>query len=363
MTGSNTAYAGGLIIVTEIDYVTLYPSMVKSLTVDLSSLATLTVASPTLPTSTTLFRSGMVASISRSDVTSSLMLTSLAQWSMTTMSAFPSNTAAIEHQLKFDHKAWNDRIASLSLAAIVLIVLLLLSLMVYAIYQRIRGKCHTCQDNERQIEKYKNGELKRVSPDMVKSRGLAQNSCYGTPSDRDAELGDPNESPNPAKVSFWDRVNGAFKSKVQDYDNQILSSASGEEHTIGGRPIYTETNEDFAHRSYLPAAPPPPQARDYDPDSHLNYAYSPPSPSIYSRPGASDVSPPQEQYARGDASHGNMPDDQQLTSYSAYLENVWGQRKDANIAENQTRTQYRSRTYGGLPHPEDFDDVYFRDGL
>lgn len=362
MIGSNTAYAGGLIIDTETDYVTLYPSVVKSFTVDLSSLTTLTVASPTLPTSATLVRSGTAASISCSDATSSPMLTSSAQSSMTTMSVFPSSTAAPEHQVKSDHKVWNDRMASLSLAAIILVVLLLLSLMVYAIYQRIRGKCHKCQDNERQIEKYKNGELKRVSPDMVKSRGLAQTPSNWTPADRDIELGNLNEPPIPAKVSIWDRAKGAFKLKAHDKNNQVRSSAPNEEHNIDGCPIYAETDAVFTHRSSLPAAPPPPQARDYDSDSYLNNAYSPSSPSIYSRPGASDVSPPQEQYPRDDLSHGGIPDDHQSTTYSAYLENIWGPRNDVNAAENQTRTQYRSRTYGGLPHPEDFDDVDFRDG-
>jgi len=252
--------------------------------------------------------------------------------------------------------------ASLSLAAIILINLLLLSLMIYAIYQRMRGKCHKCEDNERQIEKYKNGELKRVTPDLVRSRGLTQTSSHGSPADRDVESGKPNEPICTSKVSIWGRVKDAFRLKVLDKDNQVRSSALNEEPNVGDRPIYAETDANFAHRSSLPAAPPPPQSRDYEPDWYLDQAYSPSSPSIYSRPGASDMSPPQEQYARGDLSHGGITDDQQPTTYSAYMENVWGPRNDASAAENQTHTQYRSRTYGGLPHPEHFDDVDIRDG-
>jgi hypothetical protein len=311
MTGSNPVRAGGVVFVTETDYVTVSLSMVESFTIDLSALTSATVDSSTMATRTSLVSSHMATSSFYSVAPSSSLLLSSAQASMTTVPALSSATVDPEHQVK--SKPWNDQVAILSLIAIILVILLLLSLMVHIIYQRIRGECRKCVDIERQIEKYKNGELVHISPGMVQIREQSQATTVQAPIDRDVELGSSeqrdshhqealdklNGPPQPAKVSIWHRTKGAAKRK----DN---GKAKGkrpqvpepdEQRTNSGQ-VYTEADVKSVRHPTVQPAPAPTQVREYESHSFFDHAYSPPSPSIYSRPGLSDVSPPQEYFTR-----------------------------------------------------------------
>lgn len=61
-------------------------------------------------------------------------------------------------------------IAALTLAAVIVFALLLLFALLFFISLRIRGKCPNCPCYEDELKKWKNGELKVVTPETVQKR-------------------------------------------------------------------------------------------------------------------------------------------------------------------------------------------------
>lgn len=371
MAGSNPA--GGVVFVTATDYVIVYPTVVIPETTlgQLSTMVTSYRAATSVDAVSTIMTSD-------SSVTSSIS-------SITGVPALPSKSTSSQPYPKT--KLWDDKLASLALTIIILLVIVLLSLLVYAIYQRARGRCYNCSSNEALLYKYKTGQLKHISPTMVKDREkwMASESIR-TGADDDLEMGhlsyaekrdkDREEAlaalngPEPVKSSIWDRakgVAGIVESRAKDVAGAVKTKAKGKgkqpasippepdaERTIGG-PVYTETPVESVRHIPRPLQ----QVQNYDEDSYYDRAYdapsppdnvrnppSPPSPSIYSRPGASDVGGRIQDQAEHYILYGpplrDTSPDQPTTTYSTYLE---------------AQKKRRSRTYGGLPNPEGFEDV------
>jgi hypothetical protein len=305
--------------------------------------------------------------------------------------------------------------------------------MIYAITQRLRGKCHSCIETEKELAKYKTGELKHISPAMVKAReqceasfsqvfdlemGPQPTSSQQRESHRQDALAALQGPPSSAKVSIWNRTKGAAKSKVKGKGKGKAPQASeDEERTIGGpvynnHTVYNEMPVESVCRATPRPPPPVPAVQDYDADS----LYAPPSPSVYSRPKVSDVGCMQEQEEQYTPAAPRAAVNHQPTTYSTYLETTWHPRNeehlreqvaatrdddasmvssalnindsrhrvryeeakrvmergargsvtdsdlqhalnDVNAVEKQMRKKRRSRAYGGLPHPREFDDV------
>jgi hypothetical protein len=391
MTGSNPA--GGVVFVTETDYVTVDPTAVIPET-SLAKISTM-VSGYKPATSSSFARSTMTSdsSVSSSIVpTSSLSstLSSATQSSITATPTIPSESAAASPYPK--GKLRDDKLATMSLVIIIVLALSLLALLIYAIYQRSRGKCHTCVDNEKLLEKYTTGQIKYISSAMVKIREKSTGSGGSRP-DPDLEKGEGDLSymeklekekqeqdraeahakltaPKPAKssMSSWQRAKWSahlvFATAKTDLDRIMgkckkpASPAAPDAQRTIGDPVYTETPvETVRHKTYPPH--PLRQVQTHYSDPWLDRAYdppspnvqnppSPPSPSVYSRPGLSDVGrqnqfqEQEEHYVPSDPVLRKSSPTLPVTVYSAYL---GGQKKR------------RSMTYGGLPHPEDFEEI------
>jgi hypothetical protein len=413
MTGSNPA--GGVVFVTETDYITVYPTAAMPETT-LAKFSTM-VTSYKPATTRSLASSTMASDTSISSrivATSSLSstLSSATRSSITAAPTIPSESAAASPYPK--GKLWDDKLATLSLTIIILLALMLLALLIYAIYQRSRRRCHSCVDNEKLLEKYKTGRIKYISPAMVKIREKSSGSGGFCPrsdappsdaprsaspgSDADLEKGEGDLScaekqeqgraraeamaklvaPEPATLfmSPWERAkfeahivfatakNNLEKAMGKGKEPASPTAAPDTERTIAGS-VYSETPIQPVRRTYPPhplrqvqTHPSDPWLdRAYDPPSPPNVQNppSPPSPSIYSRPGLSDVGR-QNQYRNqqqeqeqhyvpsGPVLHKSSPT-LPATMYPAYLE---------------SQKKRRSGTYGGLPQPEDFEEIDIR---
>ncbi|KAF1361527.1 hypothetical protein EJ07DRAFT_176220 [Lizonia empirigonia] len=73
-------------------------------------------------------------------------------------------------QLHDDYKQDTPVLAILTLVAVIISSIILLSAFCYFIFLRFRGKCPNCPDFEDQLKKWKRGELKSITPSMVQER-------------------------------------------------------------------------------------------------------------------------------------------------------------------------------------------------
>jgi hypothetical protein len=257
--------------------------------------------------------------------------------------------------------------------------LLLLSLIGYAIYQRYRGRCHNCNDNEKAIVKWKSGDLRVITKDMVKEReSLRLQRLIGGPAYGDLEKGVMARDDALAaltrpesvvvKPNLWERAMEYRKSKNEESPPVLPTSSSDRFFVVDPVPVtrpisVVETTwpPSPVHTFTSPVQPPystsPVHTRNSSPIHNqtyaaqpiLDHAYSPPSPSMYSRAtigntqvtrvSAQDMPAPytQPEYMR---------DDENTQPVVPTALNVWDKR--------------RSRAYGGLPLPEGFEDVSLR---
>jgi hypothetical protein len=266
------------------------------------------------------------------------------------------------------------------LAAVIFMALLLLSLIGYAIYQRYRGRCHNCTDNEKALAKWESGELKVITKEMVKEReSLASkevNSLRGpryedlekgvTPMSQErltarqealAQLTRPESAV--VKPGMWERAKGIIqpKSQTQPTPPAIPTPSNDRFFTVDPVPITRPPSPSVTQLPYpdspvlgynrAPIPLPISLTQGYDTHPFLDHAYSPPSPSMYSRPTNSQIRVDRESEERVPVS----PD-----TYSEYIR---GDRKDEASVPNKlnVRDKRRSRPYGGLPVPEGFEDV------
>jgi hypothetical protein len=244
------------------------------------------------------------------------------------------------------------------LAAIIFMALLLLSIISYAIYQRFRGRCHNCTANEAQLSKWQNGDLKVITKEMVKAReSLNSTISY------DMEKGEYQRERDTArkealhaltrpesivvKPSMWERAMGLMKSRSnRKPPNSLLPAIP---HASSDDRFFTV--EPATHVLHTPT---PPYAFNRD----LDHAYSPPSPSLYSRTTNRNImrggETQEEHYVHGPVGH----DTESPQTYSEYLRDDWKQDKSVVAgALNIREEKKRSRTYGGLPAPYGWEDI------
>jgi hypothetical protein len=345
----------GVVFVTATDFVTIYPSAVI----------------PSTPFSTP--ETTATSSIPAPSYTSSTTMAS----STPSPSALPTGISSPQEQSA--SKPWSDHLASLMLAAVIFMALLLLSLIGYAIYQRYRGRCHNCTDNEKALAKWKSGELKVITKEMVKEReSLASkeaNSFRGpryedlekgvTPMSQErrtarqealAQLTRPESAV--VKPGMWERAKGIIQPKSQTQPTPALPTPSNDRFfTVDPVPVTRPPSPSVTQLPY-PESPvlgyhraPTPRpiflTQGYDAHPFLDHAYSPPSPSMYSRPTNSQIRVDRESEERIPVS----PD-----TYSEYIRGDW--RDEAGVPNKlNVRDKRRSRPYGGLPVPEGFEDV------
>jgi hypothetical protein len=213
------------------------------------------------------------------------------------------------------------------------------------------------------------------------------------------------------KSSLWDRAKGILKGKAKSSPAPLpfMPERHISQLTVGDRFFMVGDVESIRH-SHQPPPPPFPTVQ-YEPSPNHDRAYDPPSPSTYSRATNSNVgyqpTNPIPQNCDSSRTENSYP-----FIYSTYLGEEWHPRNiehheaepeascnegsvissmlninnwhyqdrydeaqhimhrksvtdtelqkavdDVNVVEGQMRRKRRSRTYGGLPHPEEFEDV------
>ncbi|CAN9382922.1 unnamed protein product [Alternaria alternata] len=106
--------------------------------------------------------------------------------SQTSLPASSETAIAVAPKPKF-----NDTFAYVSLAAIITLAVLQIAMVAYLVYLRFKGECLHCRDLQQQLRKWKSGELKPITPQMVWRRdALNKVASASIPSsDLDVELG------------------------------------------------------------------------------------------------------------------------------------------------------------------------------
>lgn len=213
-----------LVIVTK--YTTVYPTGQAQVS---STSAIITSASQTLTTAvSSTFQLNSIApasTLSASTVSSSasrLMTTPL----ISSIPPFSSITRAPTGAPVGSKHPWNDTSVGVIAAAFILLALLLLAMIGNMIYLRCKGKCPNCLVMSSQLEKWQTGELKRITPHMVRQREAINKTAASSnaSSDIDIEMGsfggpavaraatldtlETNKEP-----SFWKKTKGKFLRK------------------------------------------------------------------------------------------------------------------------------------------------------
>ena len=192
---------------------------------------------------------------------------------------------------------FNDTSVGIFAAAFVILAVLLLAMIGYMLYLRCRGKCPRCQDMSSQLEKWQSGELKRITPQMVRQREAFNKtaSSSNASSDIDIEMGpfggaaaartstldQPTASKQP---SIWEKVKGKFfrTGSAQNRDLESSSEVEG---------VHFVTNLEATHNDAGSLRPVSSERSlsplDYEPN--LNHLYKPrvsiyTSASAYSQP-------------------------------------------------------------------------------
>ncbi|KAF1912735.1 hypothetical protein BDU57DRAFT_597280 [Ampelomyces quisqualis] len=293
----------GVVFVTATDYVTVYPT--ESETVFIASSTLSGSASTTLLQSAELLSSTIPTTTPQSKTPLQTLETASRIPTMTGISTLQSGFATPITSSEI--KPWSDQMASLSLAAVILMVWLLISLLMYALYQRFRGKCHNCARSEQELEKWRKGDLKVITKDMVKSReslnsqgSFSRSKLAPNGANEDLEEGNTDAERQAAreealavltrpgsvflKPSLWERTKGMMKPKGKQ-----VEPSPERPPTIGDRfftlpdvkttaPLTPKTDYMLPQTRYEP-----PPTVDYALDPIINRSYSPPSPSVYSR--------------------------------------------------------------------------------
>ncbi|KAF1838964.1 hypothetical protein BDW02DRAFT_620259 [Decorospora gaudefroyi] len=293
MTGASLR--AGLVVITE--YTTVYPTNVAQTmsTPSVSSTQTFT------PTST----GSLSAGLSSSMPTSTLSFSSTPQTSappMPTSSATipppPSSVPLAGSKYRFDH-----RFAYVILAAVIVLAILLISMITYLIYLRCQGKCVKCRDMQQQLDKWKSGDLKRITKANVKKRGPFNKSATssnassdvdlemgvigGAQSERDAALDQLQANRKP---TFWEQA----KNKVASMGRSKDKGKGKQKDRSSCHPTDSSPEVDIARRSTLDDASfaPGPSGTYPNPSIPYDLYKPPPPPNRYSAYSASQYSQP-----------------------------------------------------------------------
>jgi len=339
--------ARGLVIVTE--YTTVYPTGPAQVS---TASAIISSASQTLRTaaSSTLQLSSITpASTFSTLASSSYAVGSMPTFSTTSITPSSSMTEMPTGMPIGSKRQFNDTSVGIFAAAFVVLAVLLLTMVGHMIYLRCRGKCPRCQDMSSQLEKWQSGELKRITPQMVRQREAFNKSASSsnTSSDIDIEMGpfggaaatrtSALDQPGAnAQPSFWEKVKGKFSrtGKAPACDLESSPEVEG---------VHFVTNLEATHNDASPSrrvsSEHPLSPLDYEPN--LNHLYQPrvstyTSASTYSQPDGTQQDDSRQSrifidFAPADLSHRRGPlrkEDDEPSRYTAF-----------GAAERQRRVQ------------------------
>jgi hypothetical protein len=263
------------------------------------------------------------------------------------------------------------------ITVVLLMAILLISLFGYTIYQRFRGPCPSCSNRKRAV--------KVITKDMVKARESANDKFVRTPAyeDLDLERGDCGNweeerdaarqealaaLTRPASVllkpTMWERAKGfVAANKNVDKEPELESGPEPEPErktSSSDDRFFTVDPVTQVFRKSTTSVHP------YASHHSIDRAFDPPSPlpntyysrtkattrSVFERPGSEQS----EHYVPGPYVQSNSPPAiSEPFNYSAYLSKQCEPAFPGAL--NIGDAKRRSRTYGGLPVPEDFEDV------
>jgi hypothetical protein len=346
--------ASEVVHVTATEYTTVYPSTLSLATQDRTTFSTMLISST--PSSSSVIETPSPG-----------------------LTTSPSSTSL---PFQDEHQPWNDNIANLMLAAVILMAILLISLLVYTIYQRFRGPCHACSVNKLAV--------KVITRDMVKARESAEKSGPVRDDQPDLERGeiglgnatweDEREKARKealdaltrpesvlVKPTMWERALGFVGSKNKEPSRspspepERKTSASNDRfftvdpvtQVFRNSTLSNTLEDDYSSRPSIDRAYDPPSP-EHLPSTYYTRPKTTSSRSIRKRPGSEQS----EYYSPGPVQSTSPPARSEPFNYSAYLRDDW-KADESTVAGalNIREAKRRSRTYGGLPMPEGWEDV------
>lgn len=141
---------------------------------------------------------------------------------------------------------------------------------------RSKDKCPNCRNMQKQLKKWESGELKPITPAMVKEREALNrlSSQSNTPSKLDVELGGAHETDHvcaaeveeSTKLSTWEKM----KSKVLRDNKPSATARNPYVETEANRP-FTVAGGDTVHDypDYSPRVSPKAPRVEHEPNTHL----------------------------------------------------------------------------------------------
>lgn len=165
-----------MVLVTQ--FTTVYATDFVQATNTPSVSSTSTLATTAATSSSAVLRSNVLQS--------TISTSSMVNPSQTSLPASSETAIAVAPKPKF-----NDNFAYVSLAAIITLAVLQIAMVAYLVYLRFKGECLHCRDLQQQLRKWKSGELKPITPQMVWRRdALNKTASASNPSSNlDVELG------------------------------------------------------------------------------------------------------------------------------------------------------------------------------
>ena len=165
-----------MVLVTQ--FTTVYATDFVQATITPSVSSTSTLATTTATSSSAALRSDVLQS--------TISTLSMVASSQTSLPASSETAIAVAPKPKF-----NDTFAYVSLAAIIALAVLQIAMVAYLVYLRFKGECLHCRDLQQQLRKWKSGELKPITPQMVWRRDALNKvaSASNPSSNLDVELG------------------------------------------------------------------------------------------------------------------------------------------------------------------------------
>lgn len=215
-------------------------------------------------------------------LTSSILPSSLESFPLPSAT---SNPTALP-ELFGPKQKFNDTFAYVVLSILIILAVSLLGMIGYLIYLRCKGKCPKCNNMENQLRKWESGELKRITPYMVRQREEHNKAVLSSDASSkvDLELGTTGheEARRAAglaqlqankKRSSWRRAKSKISSKISPMA-RLSRSSQGSSPKIEDDRFFTVAGVDAAGGSRGPSvrAPAYPSQVHFEPNRNHPYA-------------------------------------------------------------------------------------------
>lgn len=342
-----------IVIVTETGYVTVYPSA--------------TSVEPNQPQSTMEPSPTPRGAITMTDLTFSSLKTQVPSMTGSSSTTSPSSTAAGQLTVPpGPRNPLDDALPGLFIATMVLFVLIAVFFIARACYFRRKGKCNdpTCKREHDELQKWKDGDLKIITKNMVKKRESINSmvSVQSYNQEVDLEKQDNNQGDN---QGFWWKGKTIFTGKSMTLENtnaQIPHLVSSPMTASNDRFFVVDDEEDdnpkFTGAARTPFYTPASAAEPSSPSSIYSRQIN--TNSIVGRP-FSDHNLPSVPHASWHARADSVAEDDLYvlpsTCYHPSPPVSEAQHVDETYDFSEEARECRSRSYGGLPHPDEFDTL------